>query len=81
MLDEIAREGARRMLIEALGAEADDYVERHRGERDEHGCALVMRNGRAQSRKLTLGAGTVELKAPRVGDRRRDEQGGPPPAR
>jgi transposase-like protein len=75
-LDEIAREGARRMLIEALKAEADDYVERHRGERDEYGRALVVRNGRAQGRKLTLGAGTVELKAPRVDDRRRDEQGG-----
>jgi hypothetical protein len=33
-LDEIAREGARRMLIEALRAKANDYVERHRGERD-----------------------------------------------
>jgi putative transposase len=76
LLDEIAREGARRMLMEALRAEADDYVERHRGERDEHGRALVVRNGRAQPRKLTLGAGTVELKAPRVDDRRRDEQGG-----
>src|ERR1700726_1770363 len=75
-LDEIAREGARRMLIEALKAEADDYVERHRGERDEQGRALVVRNGRGQGRKLTLGAGTVELKAPRVDDRRRDEQGG-----
>ena len=29
LLDEIAREGARRMLIEALKAEADDYIERH----------------------------------------------------
>jgi putative transposase len=76
LLDEIAREGARRMLMEARRAEADDYVERHRGERDEHGRALVVRNGRAQPRKLTLGAGTVELKAPRVDDRRRDEQGG-----
>src|SRR5271167_3578888 len=75
-LDEIAREGARRMLIEALKAEVDDYVERHKGERDEHGRALVVRNGRGQGRKLTLGAGTVELKAPRVDDRRRDEQGG-----
>src|ERR1700682_3563453 len=75
-LDEIAREGARRMLIEALKAEADDYVERHRGERDEQGRALVVRNGRGQGRKLTLGAGTVELKVPRVDDRRRDEQGG-----
>ncbi len=75
-LDQIAREGARRMLIEALKAEADDYVERHRDERDEHGRALVVRNGLAQARKLTLGAGTVELKAPRIDDRRRDEQGG-----
>jgi transposase-like protein len=74
-LDEIACEGARRMLIEALKAEVDDYVERHRGERDEHGRALVVHNGRSQGRKLTMGAGTVELKAPRVNDRRRDEQG------
>ncbi len=76
LLDEIARAGALRMLIEALRAEADDYVERHRGERDAAGHALVVRNGQAQPRKLTLGAGTVELKAPRVDDRRRDEQGG-----
>ena len=74
-LDEIARGGARRMLIAALKAEAADYVERHRDERDSEGRALVVHNGRAQGRKLTLGAGTVELKAPRVNDRRRDEQG------
>ena len=36
LLDEIVSEGARRMLIEAVRAEAADYVERHRGERDEH---------------------------------------------
>ena len=43
------------MLINALRAEAADYVERHRGERDEHGHtlvvhALVVRSGRAQAR-------------------------------
>jgi putative transposase len=64
LLDEIAREGARRMLIEALKAEVDDYVERYRSERDEQGHALVVRNGRAQTRKVTLGAGTVKLRAP-----------------
>jgi hypothetical protein len=47
LLDEIARQGARRMLIEALKAEADDYVEHHHGERDAQGHALVVRNGRA----------------------------------
>ena len=61
LLDEIARAGARRMLIEVLRAEADDYVERHRGARDEEGHALVVHNGVAQPRKLTLGTGTVEL--------------------
>jgi len=75
LLDEIAREGARRMLMAALKAESDAYVGRHGGERDEHGHALVVRNGRAPTRKITLGAGTVEVQAPRVNDRRRDEQG------
>lgn len=74
-LDEIARAGAWRMLMAALEAEAAGYVERHRGQRDEQGRALVARNGRGQTRKVTLGAGTVELKAPRVNDRRRDGQG------
>jgi transposase-like protein len=75
LLDEIAREGAQRMLMAALRAESDEYVERHRGVRDEQGHALVVRNGHAASRKITLGSGTVELQAPRVNDRRRDEQG------
>jgi len=74
-LDEIALAGARRMLMAALKTEAADYVERHRDERDAAGRALVVHNGRSKGRKLTLGAGTVELKAPRVNDRRHDEQG------
>jgi transposase-like protein len=74
-LDEIARMGARRMLMAALEAETADYIERHRQERDESGRALVVRNGRAQARKLTLGAGTVELRAPRVNDSRRNDEG------
>ena len=75
-LDEIARtDGSAADADGALEAEADEYVARHREQRDETGRALVVHNGRAQSRKLTLGAGTVELKAPRVNDRRRDEQG------
>ncbi|MGH7778957.1 MAG: IS256 family transposase [Candidatus Binataceae bacterium] len=74
-LDELARMGARRMLMAALETEAADYVERHRGERDANGRALVVHNGPAQACKLTLGAGTVELRAPRVNDRRRDAHG------
>ena len=47
-LDEIARQGARRMLAEALEAEVEAYLEAATGERDENGHALVVRNGRRQ---------------------------------
>ena len=74
-LDEIARAGAKRMLAEALEAEVREYLEAARGECDEHGRALVVRNGHARERQVVLGAGAVEVKAPRVNDRRVDEDG------
>lgn len=74
-LDELAREGARRMLIAALEEEVTAYLEGHSEARDERGHAQVVRNGRARARKVTLGAGTVEIRAPRVNDRRLDEEG------
>src|SRR4051794_8576452 len=75
-LDGLAREGARRMIAAALKAEADDYVERFAGERGEDGKRLVVRNGRARERRVTVGSGTVAVQAPRVNDKRVDEQTG-----
>ena len=69
-LDALAREGARRMLAAALEAEVAEYVSQHREAKDEQGRARVVRNGRARARKVTMGAGTVEVRAPRVHDRR-----------
>jgi putative transposase len=69
-LDELAREGARRMIAEALKLEADAYVEKLRDKRDENGRAQVVRNGKARPRTVTLGVGPVEVEAPRVHDRR-----------
>ena len=73
-LDEIAREGARTMLAQALEAEVMSYVENHQGSRDDNGHALVVRNGRARSRQVTVGSGTIEVEAPRVHDRREGEK-------
>src|SRR5881397_975964 len=64
LLDEIAREGARRMLVAALEAEVAAYLEAHRGERDEDGYALVVRNGKGRTRKVTIGSGTIPVSAP-----------------
>ena len=74
-LDEIARRGARRMLAEALEAEVQAYIEAARDERDHRGHALVVRNGYAREREILLGAGAAEVRAPRVNDKRMDEDG------
>src|SRR4051812_34274695 len=71
-LDELAREGARWMIAAALEAEVGEYVERFADERDEDGKRLVVRNGRARERRVTVGSGTMALQAPRVNDRRID---------
>jgi putative transposase len=71
-LDELAREGARRMLAAALEAEVDDYLAVHAAERDEAGRRLVVRNGHARERRVTTVAGSVPVRAPRVDDRRID---------
>jgi transposase-like protein len=72
-LDAIVAEGARRMLAAALEAEVDAYVSSVVGEVDEHGHRLVVRNGHAEARSLATGAGPLEVRAPRVNDRRLDE--------
>ncbi len=69
-LDDLAREGARRMLMHALAVEVAQYVDGHAAERDEQGHRLVVRNGQAPARKVTCGAGTIEVRAPRVNDKR-----------
>src|SRR5215210_7519500 len=74
-LDEIARQGARRMLAEAPEAEVQDYIEAATDQRDENGHALVVRNGRARERQVLLGAGAVEVRTPRVNDKRVQEDG------
>ena len=74
-LDEVAREGARRMLAAALEAEVEQYIEVHADARDAAGRRLVVGNGRAQSRTVTCGAGTLQVRAPWVNDRRVDDEG------
>jgi transposase-like protein len=76
LIDEIVREGARRMLAEALQAEIDAYVSQLSGERDENGRRLVVRNGYHQSREVLTSAGAVQVTVPRVNDKRTDPQTG-----
>lgn len=70
-MDDIVREGARRMLAAALEAEINQCIAELAGERDEAGRRLVVRNGHHDERVVTTAAGLVAVKAPRVNDRRR----------
>jgi transposase-like protein len=71
-LDELAREGARRMLAAALEAEVDAYLAAAATERGEDGRRLVVRNGHARQREVLTAAGAMAVRAPRVDDRRVD---------
>ena len=75
-LDTLAREGARRMIAAALEVEVEEYVAALVDEVDEDGKRLVVRNGRARERKVTIGSGTLAIQAPRVNDKRVDEETG-----
>jgi putative transposase len=73
LLDEIVRDGARRMLAAALQAEVAAYITAHADQVDEAGRRLVVRNGHHAAREVTTSAGAVPVRAPRVNDRRIDE--------
>ncbi len=76
LLDELVREGARRMLAAALQAEVAAYVDAHADHVDEAGRRLVVRNGHHAPRQVLTGAGAIEVSAPRVNDKRVDEVSG-----
>lgn len=73
-LDEIAREGARRLLVHCLNLEVEEYINQHADETDENGHRTVVKNGRGRSRSVTMGSGTVAVQAPRVNDKRIGEK-------
>ena len=75
LIDEIVRDGARRMLAAALEAEVAAYAG-HAGELDEQGRRLVVRNGHARPRQVLTSAGAVQVAAPRVNDKRVDQATG-----
>jgi transposase-like protein len=76
LIDEIVREGARRMLAAALEAEVAAYIAAHADELNTDGRRLVVRNGRVEPRRVLTSSGAIEVHAPRVNDKRIDESTG-----
>ena len=68
-LTDLAREGARRMLAEALKAEADAFVASFANEQLEDGRQRIVRHGFGPERQIQTGIGPLDVQRPKVRDR------------
>src|SRR5918993_5573145 len=82
VITEILRDGARRMLAEAIEAEVTTWIDAPAQLKDGEGRRQVVRNGHLPERTIQTGLGEIPVKQPRVQDRRPPErrgEGDPPP--
>src|SRR4051795_13726758 len=74
VLTEILRDGARRLLAEAIEAEVAAWIDAHAHLQDQDGRRQVVRNGHLPERTIQTGIGAIPVQQPRVQDRRPAEQ-------
>src|SRR3954471_16641663 len=70
VLTDLLRDGARRLLAQAIEAEVAAWVDDHAHLKDDQGRRQVVRNGHLPERAILTGIGAVEVRQPRVRDRR-----------
>lgn len=69
-LDEMLRDGARKMLQEAIEAEVALYIQDCQELRDPMNRRIVKRNGHLPERSILTGIGSLNIRQPRVKDKR-----------
>jgi transposase-like protein len=72
-LEEVLREGAKKMLQEAIETEVAEYVRTRQELRDEMNRRLVTKNGYLPARDILTGIGSLNVRQPRVRDKRENE--------
>ena len=65
-LEEIVREGARKMLHQAIESEVEEFMKKSSNAKDENGHMIVKRNGYLPEREIQTGIGPIKVKKPRV---------------
>lgn len=68
-LTDLLKEGARKLLKEAIEAECQSLLDSYADLRDEQGRKQIVRNGYHPQRSIQTGIGSVEVEVPRVRDR------------
>jgi putative transposase len=74
VLTDVLRQGAQKLLAEAIQAEVGAWIDARRECRDKNGHQQVVRNGSMPRRTILTGIGPIEVRQPRVHDRRPDGQ-------
>ena len=69
VLEQVAREGARKMLQLALENEVEEFVRKHSNLRDESGRKIVTKNGYMPQRDIVTEMGPLTITQPRIDDR------------
>jgi putative transposase len=70
VLTDLLRDGARRLLAEAIEAEVAAWIDAHAHLKGAFGRQQVVRNGHLPERTIQTGIGEIEVRQPRVRDRR-----------
>jgi len=73
VLTDVLRQGAQRMLAQAIEAEVSEWIETHQ-QLAADGRREIVRNGFLPERKIVTGLGEIAVKQPRVLDRRPAEE-------
>lgn len=74
VLSDVLRQGAQRMLAQAIEAEVAEWIDGHAEVTDRKGRRQVVRNGYLPKRTITTGIGPIDVEQPRVLDRRDKEE-------
>ena len=74
LLEEIIREGARKLLQTAIEKEVAEHIESLSAITDAEGRRMVVRNGFVPERSILTGIGPIAIKQPRVRDRREKKE-------
>ncbi len=69
----VLRDGARRMLTQAIEAEVTGFLAAHADRRDDVGRQRLVRNGHGPKRTIQTGIGPIAVQRPRVRDRGADQ--------
>jgi len=68
-LTEVLREGAQKLIAEAVQAELEELLEQYEGQQDGQGRQRLVRNGYLPQREVQTGIGGIPVRIPRIRDR------------